>query len=178
MLREIEFGEFANYIDQRKLYPLFLLDSTGFLGNMAIGGSMGLVLNGLLSRVVKDIDLITFENYYNEYTMLNDFSISKQLSSSKFYVDTDIVKCKKIEVMGVQLDLLYNSNITNRATTDYEEVVLTGLRGMPKNHLKINLEDPRVALKYKIKYVDVDKNQNSVMKHKNDIYEIIRNLNI
>jgi hypothetical protein len=57
----------------------------------------------------------------------------------------------------------------------YEEVIISDLP-FPEGLLSINLEDPLTALRFKTKYVEVDKNPQSIEKHKKDIYEIIRNL--
>jgi hypothetical protein len=171
MKRVISYHDVYNYIPDEMWLPLCLLKGLGYLDKMAIGGSMGLVLNKLLKRPIKDIDLITFIDFYSSDTIINKFKVSHEIPSSKFLVGNDSILCKKINVFGHDLDLLYNKN----SMPLYEEVIISDLP-FPERLLSINLEDPLTALRFKTKYVEVDKNPQSIEKHKKDIYEIIRNL--
>jgi hypothetical protein len=43
-----------------------------FEGRVTFCGSFGLILNGLISRPIKDLDIITDDNYYGQPNLLND----------------------------------------------------------------------------------------------------------
>lgn len=124
--------------------------------------SFGLVLNGLLQRYVNDLDILTVEdhygvgNFYEEYHMYALRYENK--NSHKFMVGKDQVLCFPLNFPnGIKVDVLYNENTKPK----YREIDFHGT--------KIKIENPESAIDTKLKYIENDKNTESVLKHLKDL---------
>lgn len=121
-----------------------------FNGKVTFCGSFGLVLNGKLKRPLKDLDVITEENYYGQPGKLPDpvhetffglHSTNDWGNSGQYWVNGNKVYCFKIEhaVHNVVVDVLYTG-----LPTDYDIVDFYGI--------KIRVEKPDAAIVAKIQY--------------------------
>lgn len=127
--------------------------------NVVFCGSLGLVLRGLLKRNVKDIDILTLEDYYskNQDKFFFDFRSIKNTHSQKFMVGGNEVKCFSLKMNNVKVDVLHNTKTSPTYDIfDFDTV-------------KIRVERPESAINAKKKYVVGDNSQVSVYKHLRDL---------
>ena len=71
-------------------------------------GSLGLVASGKLNRPVKDIDILTPENWYNKLGFLNMYRTPKSAGSHKFMMGNDPVLCFSLLIKEIKVDVLFN----------------------------------------------------------------------
>lgn len=152
------------YINQNIIDCLIFLHAKGILDNLIICGSLGLVLNDVLKRPVKDIDFLTIPDWYGGggtpvEPYLSDCSEQR---SHRFQVGDVHITCWKIKLFDTKIDLLHNSS---KQQTIFEEVELL-VEGIS---MKVKLEDPAVAISFKEKYVIHDNSEESRNKHYTDL---------
>jgi len=124
-------------------------------------GSFGLVMNGLLKRPVKDLDIITKENYYGTGKFFGEYLIDISSGrSEKFMVGKNRVVSFRLKINDVYVDVLYNLD----EKPNYSIKCLDGMY--------INVEDPESAIRAKKGYIEHDRSVHSIIKHLKDLIYI------
>jgi len=132
-------------------------------------GSLGLVLNNKLDREVKDIDLLTDDNYYSKSDFFHDLRVANKSQSHKLMLSENEVSCFKIE-MPILNKVISIDALGNLSGTEFDIMELDGV--------DIKVEKPEFAIKAKINYIKADKSNKSVLKHLKDLIymEVDKNL--
>ncbi len=121
-------------------------------------GSFGLVLNGLLHREVKDLDIITQKNYYGTGDFFGEYLVDIECGrSERFMVGKNRVVSFKLLIDGISIDVLYNLD----ENPTYNVKCFDGLY--------INVEEPESAIKAKKGYLQNDRSVYSAIKHLKDL---------
>ncbi len=167
-MRQIHLQQLAPYIDAKVIDVLYYLKGRELLNRLTICGSLGLVLNSKLERIVKDVDILTKVDWYGTDHPLSNFRDSdvNEPVSHQFILDGIKITCLKVRIFDTKIDILYNPKQTKG-----EEVELITEGGIS---IKVRIEDPEVALSFKQKYIVVHKTEESRGKHLNDINMIKR----
>jgi hypothetical protein len=124
-------------------------------------GSFGLVLNGLLDREVKDLDVITHKYFLKWSGFFDQFHTNIGKSSDHWLTDgIGNVLCFKLLMNEIKVDCMYViEHDTSFNEIDFEGVI-------------IRVEDPKSAINAKIGYVENDQSDVSRLKHFADLVEI------
>ena len=145
-LFDVRFYDFLKYISYNNL-----------TSEIIICGSVGLKLNGLLERQSKDIDILTLrDDYRNEIGYFDIiYRTHSVLSSHRFMIGKDEIKCHKINLFNLNIDVLYSPS-----TINYDLFEIDGLI--------FKVEKPERALQVKKLYIEHNSEEYK-QKHINDI---------
>lgn len=116
------------------------LNSLGVLSDFIFGGSVSLLHHGLLDRDVLDLDLVLADNLTEEATdivsrALNDGE--KDMASMECLCQTSILSCK--------IDIFQSKSVGAYSSVEY-------------NDYTIKVQDPAVAIRAKINYMEINDN--------------------
>ncbi len=172
-----------NIVVQRNpsLVPLMdvilFLDKLDLLDQVVFCGSISLYLNGWLKRLPNDIDMLTLESWYkvpHPLYMYQELGSKGEERSHKFNVGNQQITCTKTNLFGKKIDILHNPELS---INDYETVSLELYRNEDNKcfPVKILLEDPGHAVRFKIQYIKHDKSSDSKEKHIKDILDMVEN---
>ena len=128
--------------------------------NFVFGGSFGLYVNRLITRVPKDIDVITDVNYYGTF-MHSDLKYdADKTHSEKNSVNGVLVYYHSALYKDIKIDFIYNT---------VRKPIFTEI--MFKD-LMIKVETPEAAIEAKLRYITIDKSDASVIKNVTDLIEM------
>lgn len=125
-------------------------------------GSLGLVLNGMLFRPVKDIDILTEQDHYQDGTYLieKEGEIRESSDSGIFYVDDIKVKSFKLKILNSIIDVLFSSKVTEYQIIRFED-------------MDLRVEKPEFAISFKERY---NNRNGNLKKEKHD--EDLKNMGV
>ena len=121
-------------------------------------GSFGLVLNGLISREIHDIDCFTLDNHYGTQP-LND--TEHNFGSGHFMVSNKEIFRFSEKINNINIDIMYRDDPEN---IKYSIVDFHGIQ--------IKVELPASAIQAKKQYLESNKNHINKEKHLSDLNEI------
>jgi len=120
-------------------------------------GSIGLIIRGKLFRTPKDIDILVSSNYYVLGGFFDKEREQEYNGSLQFLVGKDNVKCFKVTINKLSVDVLYNEC----TPPVYDEIKF--------NSISLRVEKPEAAIKAKLLYIENDNSEISKMKHLSDL---------
>ena len=156
-----------NYCNKKDKFSKDFIDAVHkvnekYKGNVVFCGSFGLVLNGLLDRPIKDIDVLTFENYF--------VSPERELGNSGvFDVGNIEVLCFKEHINNITIDTLYRNDSENIKYSNIDFY-----------NISIKVELPQSAILFKKQYIESNKDKSNfnTEKHLKDLEDIKINLGL
>jgi hypothetical protein len=152
-------NRYYNIFDKKDKFSQDFIDAVHkinekYKGNVVFCGSFGLVLNELINRSIKDIDILTFENhFYSEEREIGDSGI--------FYVGDIEVLCFKEKINNITIDTLYRNDVQNIKYSNIDFY-----------NVSIKVELPQSAIMFKKQYVKSNKDKINTKKHLKDLENI------